>query len=411
MTSRRKFIRRSSFGLLGAPLLPGLFQGNQEFRKLLDDPGQDPFEILRDELLLEPGLIYMNTATLGPTPKSIVDGVLDLTGKLEKNPAVMNWGELGKEMENTRDIIAQSVGCQKDEVLLTRNTTEGLSLVISQIDLKQGDEILTTNHEHGGGYLGPEYMVKHRGAIMKKMKLPLPVTSKQEILDLVEENLTDRTKVVLLSHVSTVDGLKMPLGEISQLTRPKGIFLLADGAQAPGQVEVNVKELGVDAYATSGHKWLLGPKETGYLYIRREKQSMFNPIFTHSGFQAYSASSGTRNAANIIGLGETIKMHDAIGFDRIGRRCLRLKGYCQDKLGDIRELKVISPTSDDLSCGIVSVDLLDKKNGEVATELKNRGIIVKLLPNYNALRFSCHIFNNEGDIDTLCENLDEILNS
>ena len=133
--------------------------------------------------------------------------------------------------------------------------------------------------------------------------MTVPIKNKDQILELIENNITDRTKVCSLSHVTTITGLRMPLNEISEITRPKNILLVCDGAQAPGMIAVDVKDLGVDVYATSGHKWLMAPKETGYLYIRKEVQDRIQPVFMHSGYNSYSASSGTRSVANIIGLG------------------------------------------------------------------------------------------------------------
>ncbi|MDZ7648696.1 MAG: aminotransferase class V-fold PLP-dependent enzyme [Cytophagales bacterium] len=117
--------------------------------------------------------------------------------------------------------------------------------------------------------------------------------------------------------MNTITGMLMPFTEIVKITRPNGIYLIADGAQAPGLVHVNVKELGVDAYSASGHKWLMGPKETGFLFIRKEFQELVQSVFTFSGLTAYSASSGTQNVSTIIGLGLALDFHNRIGTGKI----------------------------------------------------------------------------------------------
>ena len=141
----------------------------------------------------------------------------------------------------------------------------------------------------------------------------MPATSVEEIVETIESALTENTRVLMLSHVNTITGMKMPLEKISSLVKARNIWLIIDGAQASGLINVDIEKLGVDAYASSGHKWMLGPKETGFLYLSKSLQEAFNPVFTSKGFKSYSASSGTRNVAQIIGLGKSIDIHNEIG--------------------------------------------------------------------------------------------------
>ena len=200
----------------------------------------------------------------------------------------------------------------------------------------------------------------------------------------------------------------MPFAKISQLTRNKGITLVADGAQAPGLIPVDVNTMGVDAYATSGHKWLMGPKETGFLYLNKSLQDKINTTFTSSGFAVYSAASGTRNVATIIGLGAAIDFHASIGVDKIRKRTLETRNYCMSKLTVLKGLNVISPMDDTLSSGIVSFRLETTKNSEVFSEMGKQNIIIKLLGD-NSIRISCHMFVTKNDIDVFVEALEGII--
>jgi len=203
----------------------------------------------------------------------------------------------------------------------------------------------------------------------------------------------------MLSHVNTVTGLLMPFAEIVRITQSKGIYLIADGAQAPGLTKVDVKALGVDVYAASGHKWLMGPKETGFLYVNKNFQDKVRPVFTSAGYAAYSASSGTRNVATIIGFGLAIDHITITGVDKIQQRTLQVRNYCLAELKKIKGLKVISPQSRLLSTGIVSFSLDTVENVEVFNKLNEQDIIVKLLSQHNAIRISCHLFVSKQDID------------
>lgn len=213
----------------------------------------------------------------------------------------------------------------------------------------------------------------------------------------------------MLSHVNTVTGMLMPFAEIAKIAQSKGIYLVADGAQAPGLTKVDVKALGVDAYAASGHKWLMGPKETGFLYLKKKFQEKVNPVFASSGFAAYSASSGTRNVATIIGLGLAIDFLNSIGIDKIQQRTLQIRNYCLAELKKIKGLKVISPEARSLSTGIVSFSLDNVKNADIFNQLGEEEIIVKLLPQHNAIRISCHLFVSKQDIDQFIKSLKELI--
>jgi selenocysteine lyase/cysteine desulfurase len=410
MTSRRKFIKSAGlFGSLSAlPLLSEGFSSNRlsctpDFRNASSD--DELFAMVRKQLLIPEKRIYLNTGSLGPCPVHIIDAMHALTRQLEMNPVRENWGPLGNEMELTRKKVADLIHADVDEIVLTRNTTEGLNLVAQSLALNEGDEVITTTLEHGGAEVGLDFLVKTKGVVLKKIELPMPARSAEEVVRVIEKNISSKTKMLLLSHVNTVTGMIMPFAEIARITQPKGIFLVADGAQAPGITRVDVKALGVDTYAASGHKWLMGPKETGFLYINKRVQDKVKPVFIHSGNEVYSASSGTRNVSSIIGLGLAIDFIRSIGLEKIQQRTLQLRNYCLAELKKVKGLKIISPESRSLSTGIVSFTLDTAKNVDIFNKLNEQDIIVKLLSQHNAIRISCHMFVSKQDIDTFIKAL------
>ncbi len=392
MTTRRDFFQKTGL-LAGAALVNGLTvdASSAGFSTAMD---------IRRQLLVPEGRIYLNTGSLGPSPRAVLDAVVDAMWSLEKNPVSENWGPLGQRMEAVRSTVANFIHVEVKDVLLTRNTTEGMSLVAQVLPLQADDEILTTTLEHGGGEVGLEYLVKTRGARLKKIELPLPPQHPDEVVSVIEQAITPRTRLIMLSHVNTITGMLMPIAKISRIASQRGIFLLVDGAQAPGLVPVNVKELGADAYASSGHKWLLGPKETGFLYLRSGFPGTVSPVFAFNGFEAYSQSSGTRNVATLIGLGKAMEWHTTLGVENTTAYTRELRNYCLSQLKSITGLRVLSPEHPELSTGIVSFELLKKKNADIYARLKEENIIVKVLPQHNAIRISCHVFVSWQDIDT-----------
>ena len=414
MNNRRFFLKRASLGFLGLntwPLLAASRTKMPDLEALRSiDNDQQVFQLVRQSLLLSEDLVYLNTGSLGPSPRQVVGQVSAAMHKLESNPVINNWGPLGQKMEAVRLQIAEFIGASEEEIILTRNTTEGINLIGAGLNLKPGDEILTTNHEHGGGENGLFYLAERKGAIVKRVEMPMPAASVSDIVKVVQAGITERTKVLMLSHVSTITGLRMPFREIAKLTRPRSILLVADGAQAPGQIKVEVQKLGVDAYACSGHKWLLGPKETGFLYLRKNVQEQVPAAFTRGSYKAYSAASGTRNVATIIGLGAAIQLHQTIGPEKIEQRCAGLAQYCRTELSKLKQLQIISPSDPELSTGIVSILLDDSvSNRSIFEQMKEKHTIIKVLPKYNALRFSWHMFNTKAEVDHLVQQLKSML--
>ena len=427
---RRSFLKNltASFGVL--PFIPEFAQNlNNRLGKMSKDIESEKNPTLfwrrvREEFMLTPGLIHLNCGSIGATPRLVIDALTSYLHEVEANPVfkVFSWG--GKEMEEVRKLAANFINADLDEVAITRNTTEGMNAIATGIDLKPGDQVLTTNHEHGGGMVCWQYLRKHHGIELIYLKMPKVVQSKQQIIDLVKKNITPRTKLCSFCHLDTITGMQWPLAEITAITRPKNILLVCDGAQAPGMLKVNVKELGVDAYASSSHKWMLAPKGSGLLYIRKDIQDRIHPTFLHSGYRSYTASGGTRNVAQILAHGVAIEFHNVIGRERIEERCRQLSAYLRSKLKEVPSLHPMTPNEHELSGGILTCTLEKGKNSDIVNRMSKEHQIIlkgaqstyaycedKGLPqeNYNAIRFSTHIFNNEADIDRTVEILQKVL--
>ena len=287
LNTRRSLLKAASISTLA--LVSGsvkAFSQGIDFKNSTDISDNDLYAEVRNQLMLEDGLVYLNTGTLGPAPQLAFDKISLMLKRLEANPAIENFGPMGSEMETVRDKVAKFMGADEEEIILTRNTTEGISIVCSGIKWAEGDEILTTNHEHGGAETGLDFLADTKGAVIKKMTMPYPAESKKQLLDLVKSSITSKTKMVLLSHVETVTGLRWPIKEVSEILKGKDILFIVDGAQAPGMLHIDLHDLGCDVYACSGHKWIMGPKETGVLYMKKSIQEKVKNVFITGGYTA-----------------------------------------------------------------------------------------------------------------------------
>lgn len=425
---RRTFVKGLAAAVAAAQMWPELAQAvGDRLATLATDlvaagEGPDAWRRVRQEFQLNPGLVHLNTGSVGAAPRVVTDAVTRYLLELEGNPGMNTWGALGSQMEEVRARAAAFLGADLDEVALTRNTTEGMNCVATGLDLEPGDEVLTTNHEHGGGMVCWQHLRRHRGVKINYLKMPNPMTNKQELLRLVEQHLTPRTRVCSFMHIDTITGLQYPLADIAKITQPKGILLVCDGAHSPGMLQVDVKALGVDTFASSSHKWMLAPKGSGLLFVRKGVQDRVHPVFLYDGYTAYSASSGTRDVPHILGHGVAMDFHNTLGRDRVEARVRQLSARLRGHLVQIPRLRVLTPAEPELCGGIVSASVDGMKSGEVHDRLYDEhSILVKVAQptyayvkdmageSYNALRFSTHIYNDEADVDRLASLLDDML--
>lgn len=414
---RRAFVGRLAAGLGAAGWLPGLALAASEQARSLGEEikaTHDPKELwgrVKKEFLLKPGLIHMNTGSLGSTPRPVIDALIAASYELELDPVSNEFGPMGAQMEAVRAKAAEFLGATTEEMVLTQNTTEGMNSVATGLKLEPGDEVLTTNHEHPGGLFCWEFLAKHHGVKVVPITMPAPVRDKAQFLELVERHLTPRTKVCSFQHVDTITGMQLPMADVARITRPRGILLVCDGAQAPGMLDVDVKALGVDTYASSSHKWLLAPKGSGLLYIRKEVQDRIQPVLLYSGYNAYTATSGTRDIPHILAHGAAMDFHNAIGRDRVEARCRELSTFLRGRFEAIPSMKLLTPAQPELSSGLTSYALSKGNHHEVYDRLIKNGVVVKPVAKaeYNALRFSTHLYNNEEEIDRVAGLLKSVL--
>src|SRR5678815_5645403 len=231
------------------------------------------------EYMFAPGLIYLNTGSLGPTPRSIFDEVLKAWTDLEMNPVGKAYGGTTNTLaDKTREGVAGLIGCLADEVLLTRSTTNAMTIAGLGMDLSRGDRVLTTDVEHEGGSAVWKHLEKRRGIGIDRIVIAPEDHDVRSLVERFDRAITKQTRVISVSHVITSTGLRMPVHEIVKLARSRNILTIIDGAQAVGNIEVDVKAIDCDAYAAPGHKWLLAPKGTGFLYIRKEAASQIQPV-------------------------------------------------------------------------------------------------------------------------------------
>jgi isopenicillin-N epimerase len=311
-----------------------------------------------------------------------------------------------------RDPLAAFVGCSRDEIALLRNATEANSYIANGLDMKPGDEVLMTDQEHPGGEHPWNLKAKRYGIVVKKITLPRPVKDASQVLNLFNDAITPRTRVLFFSHITTFSGVVLPAKELAALARTKGILSAVDGAHVPGMMRFNVRELGCDMYSSSPHKWLFATKGSGFLYVRDEViDRLWNTIATEGWDDSKIRAErfqriGSSNVPALCGLRASIKLASDIGMERIERRHRQSADYLLDEM---KKRGAESWTSPDpgLRCAIVSVNVppvprVDLENWLWKThKIRIRG------GDPNKLRLSTPYYVQKKDIDRFLEKFDE----
>ena len=320
---------------------------------------------IRKQFLIPADEVYLNNGTVGSCPAPVLRAVFDGYNETEKmapsDPEDYPiWGYAA--WNEFRDPLAAFVGCTRDEIAMVRNATEANSYVANGLDLKQGDEVLMTDQEHPGGEQPWNLRAKRYGIVVKKITLPKPVPNSAAVLNLFNDAITPRTRVMFFSHITTVTGVVLPVRELATLARSKGILSAVDGAHVIGMMPLNVHELGCDMYSSSPHKWLMAPKGTGFLYVRDEViDRVWNTIATEGWNDTKIRAErfqriGSSNVPSLWGLRAALKLANDLGMDRIERRHSKMADYI---LAEMLKRGAESWTSPDAACrcAIASVNV------------------------------------------------------
>jgi selenocysteine lyase/cysteine desulfurase len=290
--SRRRFIAGLGAASIGSFAHAAVEPNNSGAASSLAPAGQD----ISSQYLLPPGMIHLNTASLGATPRVVLDRTLAAWRELESSPVLMAYGNAENTVlsavERVRKRAAGFLGCEQDELLITRCTTDAMSTVAQGMRWNAGERVLTTDREHDGGSLCWAYIAQRHGVVVDRIAIALDEHESATIVRRFAAVITPATRVISVSHVISSTGLRMPIAEISALARERGILCVVDGAQAVGAIPVNVKALGCHAYATSGHKWLMAPKGTGLLYVLEQRPIDLGPESTGQRVQVLLNTGG-----------------------------------------------------------------------------------------------------------------------
>ena len=431
--TRREFMGRLAGGAalaglseaaLAAPL-PDLGRGRPP-----DDEAY--WRWVSEQFLVYPDIAYMNTGTRGPSPRSVVKAQVDAIRAYDADRlsyALYVDNEAFRDRLRAR--LAEFVGCNAGEIAMTNNTTEGMSIGTTGLDLKAGDEVIYTNHDHSSGAQPINLRAARQGIVPVVVDLSdprfHPPESPDDIVAAIDAAITARTKLISFCHVNYTDGCVLPVKQICELARSKGILTLVDGAHPPGMVKLDLHELGCDMYAGAGHKWMTASMLTGFFYVREEYLDRVWPMNYSGPVQGLSMYGepqapgslldrsrsaakyeihGSNNYATAASLNAALDFHNGLTREAIEARVRHLAAQARSGLRRISGVTV--HTSDDprMSCGLVAFKVRGVDPIDVNDALWDRHHIyirdVTLAPiDWAVNRASLHIMVHGGDVDRL----------
>jgi selenocysteine lyase/cysteine desulfurase len=233
---------------------------------------------------LDEKMIYLNAANVCPASRPVMDRHIEYLRDFQANPSFQNRDKYVEMRERLRATAARMLRVSADEIAVTRNTSEGSNLVVKGIDLKAGDEVIVTEHNHPSNLDSWKVRARRDGFVVKAVPVAIPAVSGDALLGSIEKAITPRTRVIAVTHLTSTTGVLYPAREIAALARRRGIWMHLDGAQTFGALDVDLGSIGPDSYATSAHKWLMGPLEAGLLYVRAERIAGLWPAIVTAGW-------------------------------------------------------------------------------------------------------------------------------
>ncbi len=420
--SRRNFLRlglgTAALSLTSVDALnAAVYDRIAGLNRLLPDqesPDGAYWEALRKHYLFQDGLIMMNNGTVGPMPEPVFN-TLTSGFQIQCTAPCEVYNTFGARREEVRNKVARFVGASPEEIVLTRNTTEGMNFVANGLDLEPGDEILLSDMEHPAGIHPWRLKAARCGVVMKEVPLGLPPASVDEVVGSFERAITPRTKVINISHTVFISGLIAPIKEISEMAHRHGVLVLADSAHGPGMLDLDLNDMGVDFFAASPYKWLGAPCGTGILYVKRDVQDRLWPTIANSGWDTQDDAGrfetlGQRADPLLFALGEAVDFQSKVGKARIQRRIQSLSSHLKEGLLEIPGVRLHTSTDPYLSAGLTAFSVEGMDPEAIMDFMRERdNLVIRTIGSEEkgtrGVRVSTHVFVFHEHVEMLLDGL------
>ena len=404
LRSRRRFLTDLAGG---AVVLPAAVEPlGRQTRSISGGAASDAFwEEIRRQFSFREERVPMNAANLCPSPRVVAERVYTLTRDIDQDCSSQNRRKFGGLLEASRAKVAGALGVTADEVALVRNTSEANNIINNGLPLKTGDEVVVWDQNHPTNNVAWDVRAARFGLTVTRVATPVHPTGVDELVGVFERALTPRTRVLAITHASNVSGIRLPVADLCEMAHRRGIHVHVDGAQSWGVLDVDLAALGCDSFSASAHKWFVGPKEVGLLYVKAEHIARIwpNVVAPSWGSQVEPRpvgarkfeSMGQRDDAALAAIGTTVDFHERVGAARIEARVTELATRLKEGLRDAG-YALVTPEAPALSAGVCIAAVEGNRGALVNALYEEHGIAGAAT---GGLRLCPHLYNTVAHID------------
>jgi isopenicillin-N epimerase len=380
---------------------------------------------LRSLFLLDESIHFLNHGSFGACPRPVFEAYQGWQRRLEHQPVLFLGRELDELDGQARQVLGMYIHAAAGNLVFIPNATYGVNLLARSLNLGPGDEILSTDHEYGACDYTWEFTCKRTGAALIHQNIPLPTRAADEILEQIWQGVTERTRLITISHITSPTAMRLPVEALCARARRAGILTLVDGAHAPGQIPLDLEAIGADFYVGNCHKWMLCPKGAGFLHVRKEVQHLVEPLIVSWGYHAAPQTTrgsqfqdtlgwtGTKDPAAFLSVPAAIRFMQEHDWERVRLECHELLREALQRICTMVQMEPLYPFDSDLyhQMGIAplpaSTDIAALK-----TRLYDEQRVEVPLIDWNGRKFvriSVQGYNTPQDLEALYAGLQRLL--
>lgn len=377
---------------------------------------------IRDLFLLRKDITFLNFGSFGACPKPIFEDYQKWQYELEQEPVQFITVNGLRYLEKSRETLATFLNCGAKDLVYVTNPSYAVNTIAKSLNLQQGDEVLTTNLEYGACDKAWNYYCKKTGAKYVQQSISLPLTTKERFVEEFFKGFTSKTKLVFISHITSSTALIFPVKEIVAEAKRRGVLVFVDGAHAPAHVDLDLTALNTDIYTGACHKWMMTPKGSSFLYVKKELQERFDPLVVSWGYEAFFPSdskfldwhqmNGTRDYSAFLTIPKAIEFMNQYNWKEVSERCKKLVRDNALRFCELAGSQPLCPISDEFLGQLFSIPINTKEPEKLQRHLfEHYKIEIPVMRHGDKvyLRYSINAFNSQHDLDVLYNAISELI--
>jgi isopenicillin-N epimerase len=377
-------------------------------------------ENIKEQFYLNPEITFLNHGSFGACPKPVLENYQSWQRALEAEPIQFLTKKYYESLLVSKKLLAKYIGCDHDDFFFIQNPTTAINQVVKSLNLKEGDEVLTTNHEYGAMDKTFDFYSKKYGFVNRRQNISLPLVTKEQFIEEFWKGYTAKTKAIFISHCTSTTALIFPVKEICDRAKELGLITIVDGAHVPGHIALNLQQLQADFYTGTLHKWLLAPKGCTFLYVNKNFQNLIEPLIISWGYEtAYPTKSkfleenemqGTRDISAYLTVPAIMNFFDENNMQERQAACRKMILEQYPVFCELLQTKALCNMSDEFLAQMCSIPITTKNPLQLKETLYNKykiEIPVMQRGNETYLRISYQVYNTPGDLAYLKDTLNQ----